>query len=100
MTAPRELADVAAELETLRQASDQTRTELRRTQATMAQKRAELTALDLHACQLAFTLDMRRDRKFALFDEWCALRDAHATAEALVDEDGEPAQALPHARLV
>jgi len=85
VTAPREIPDVAAELETLRQLQADARRQINRTRATIATKHQEIGALEMHETQLVMAVD-GRDRKIdRLLDELSALLAAQRTADALVD---------------
>ena len=74
----RELADVAAEIETLRLAD----VEARRQYA--AYQRDIRNLADL-SDGLLIAITQRRDTTDGLLDEWLALRDAQAVAEVMVD---------------
>lgn len=96
----RGIDDVMAEMETIRQLQADAKTQLARTRNSIAIKLQEIGALELHEYSLITAIDGRTRKADRLLDELSVMLSAHAIAEALVDEDGEPARTMPSGRMV
>jgi len=103
VTAPREIADLMAELETLRQLNADAKNQLARTRNIIAGKRQEIAVLEFHEYQLVTVIDQRIRKADRLLDELSLMRATQDTADAIVDEGVRPARptgVMPDGRMV